>query len=78
MGYGADQRNTLRDIQECDLVIGVKRGKIIVIKDRDGELYDDLSLSDVFERILLAINNDKLTEALTPVIEKIKLYETFR
>lgn len=78
MGYGAEQRNLMRDIQECDYVIGVKRGKIVVIKDRNGELYDDLSLSEVFEGILSAINSDKLTEALTPVIEKIKLYETFR
>jgi len=72
------QRSIMRDVQESDLVIGIRKGKIFIIKDRDGELDENISFSDVLSRILYAINNDKLTEALTPVIEKIKIYETFQ
>ena len=74
----ADKRNLVRDVQDSTLVLGVKKGKIFTIKEKYGEIYDNLSISDALTLLLEHVENKNLMEALTPILEKIKLYETFR
>ncbi len=72
----------MNHIKECDFVIGIKRGKIIVIKDREGTSATafelNISFSELFTRLLNAMNNENLSDALTPLVEKIRIYETFQ
>lgn len=73
--------NLLRDIQESDVVICIKRRshsyKFEILKNRDGT-SGDISFSDVIHLFSCYVNNLKLRHALTPILEKIKLYETFQ
>ncbi len=68
----------MSQIRECDFVFGIKRGRVCVIKDRNGETELDISFSELIQRVVFAMNNKNLSAALTPFLEKIRIYETFQ
>lgn len=65
-----------RKIQEADFVLTVKRGKFYVIKDRDGTHDETISFSELLAR-LVKHTNKNFRQTLTPILEKIRMYETF-
>lgn len=77
-------KDALTEMRESNLVIAVKwdreltKHRIFCIKDRYGEHEQDMPISEVLNKILFCLDDHKLEEALTSVIEKIKIYETFK
>ena len=64
-------------IAMCDLVIGIKNNKIVVIKNRNGEKEESISLSQMLSLIGDTLYKRKLSKALEPIIEKLSILETF-
>jgi len=77
-----------KQIHYCDLVIGVQycqeteSYKFFTLKDREGENDEYIDFSGMMLKLArYATNSYRISkifqDALTPIIEKIKLYETF-
>lgn len=75
--YNHYYESLIRKMQEADFVFTIKRGKIHVIKDRNGETDLDISFSELFGRLLFNLRSKEMEKALAPFLEKIRMYETF-
>lgn len=75
--YNHYYESLIRKMQEADFVFTIKRGKIHVIKDRNGTTDLDISFSELFGRLLFNLKSKSMEKALAPFLEKIRLYETF-
>jgi len=75
--YNHYYESLIRKMQEADFVFTIKRGKIHIIKDRNGESDLDISFSELFGRLLYNLKNRDMEKAMSSLLEKIKIYETF-
>lgn len=75
--YNHYYESLIRKMQEADFVFTIKRGKIHIIKDRNGTTDLDISFSELFSRLLFNLKSKSMEKALAPFLEKIRMYETF-